>query len=61
MLKQRASVFQTYKAFLPAMMKANHGHLVCISSVAGTVGTSTLSGESPISALTFVFPYSWNL
>ncbi|XP_006204790.1 short-chain dehydrogenase/reductase family 16C member 6-like [Vicugna pacos] len=33
----------TYKAFLPAMMKANHGHLVCISSTAGVVGINGLS------------------
>ncbi|EPY76362.1 short-chain dehydrogenase/reductase family 16C member 6 [Camelus ferus] len=33
----------TYKAFLPAMMKANHGHLVCISSTAGIVGINGLS------------------
>ncbi|XP_037364250.1 short-chain dehydrogenase/reductase family 16C member 6-like [Talpa occidentalis] len=35
----------TYKAFLPAMLKANHGHLVCISSAAGKFGTSGLVGE----------------
>ncbi|XP_004680092.1 PREDICTED: short-chain dehydrogenase/reductase family 16C member 6-like [Condylura cristata] len=32
----------TYKSFLPAMLKANRGHLVCISSVAGKIGTSGL-------------------
>uniref|UniRef100_F7FQY2 Short-chain dehydrogenase/reductase family 16C member 6-like n=1 Tax=Monodelphis domestica TaxID=13616 RepID=F7FQY2_MONDO len=32
----------TYKAFLPAMMAANHGHLVCISSLAGLVGMNKL-------------------
>ncbi|KAM5281075.1 short-chain dehydrogenase/reductase family 16C member 6-like [Ctenodactylus gundi] len=37
------SHFWTYKAFLPAMMKANHGHLVCISSIAGVVGINSLS------------------
>ncbi|KAM6171822.1 uncharacterized protein O8D03_007302 [Erethizon dorsatum] len=37
------SHFWTYKAFLPAMIKANHGHLVCISSVAGMSGISGLS------------------
>ncbi|XP_070658270.1 short-chain dehydrogenase/reductase family 16C member 6 [Bos indicus] len=34
---------QTYKAFLPAMLEANHGHLVCISSFAGIVGINGLS------------------
>ncbi|XP_036120318.1 epidermal retinol dehydrogenase 2 [Molossus molossus] len=33
----------TYKAFLPAMLKANHGHLVCIASIAGLLGVSGLS------------------
>ncbi|XP_020861613.1 epidermal retinol dehydrogenase 2 isoform X2 [Phascolarctos cinereus] len=33
----------TYKAFLPAMITNNHGHLVCISSSAGLLGTSRLS------------------
>ncbi|XP_005396144.1 PREDICTED: short-chain dehydrogenase/reductase family 16C member 6-like isoform X2 [Chinchilla lanigera] len=37
------SHFWTYKAFLPAMIKANHGHLVCVSSVAGMVGINGLS------------------
>ncbi|XP_004633460.1 short-chain dehydrogenase/reductase family 16C member 6 [Octodon degus] len=37
------SHFWTYKAFLPAMVKANHGHLVCICSLAGMVGISGLS------------------
>ncbi|KAM5314645.1 short-chain dehydrogenase/reductase family 16C member 6-like [Glossophaga mutica] len=37
------SHFWTCKAFLPAMMKANHGHLVCISSVAGLIGINVLS------------------
>lgn len=37
--------FQTCKAFLPAMIKANHGHLVCISSAAGVIGINGLSGE----------------
>ncbi|NXM10788.1 RDHE2 dehydrogenase, partial [Ploceus nigricollis] len=35
--------FWTYKAFLPAMMAANHGHLVSIASCAGLCGTSKLS------------------
>ncbi|XP_027732645.1 epidermal retinol dehydrogenase 2-like isoform X2 [Vombatus ursinus] len=33
----------TYKAFLPAMITNNHGHLVCISSSAGLIGVSKLS------------------
>ncbi|XP_052031382.1 epidermal retinol dehydrogenase 2 [Apodemus sylvaticus] len=32
-----------YKAFLPAMIANNHGHLVCISSSAGLVGVNSLS------------------
>ncbi|XP_072460727.1 epidermal retinol dehydrogenase 2 [Notamacropus eugenii] len=35
--------FWTYKAFLPAMIANNHGHLVCISSSAGLVGANKLS------------------
>ncbi|XP_068956070.1 short-chain dehydrogenase/reductase family 16C member 6-like isoform X2 [Petaurus breviceps papuanus] len=34
--------FWTYRAFLPAMIAANHGHLVCISSVAGLAGINGL-------------------
>ncbi|KAK1332034.1 hypothetical protein QTO34_007713 [Cnephaeus nilssonii] len=37
------SHFWTCKAFLPAMIKANHGHLVCISSAAGVIGIKGLS------------------
>ncbi|KAM6171823.1 epidermal retinol dehydrogenase 2-like [Erethizon dorsatum] len=33
----------TYKAFLPAMIANNHGHLVCISSSAGLVGVNGLT------------------
>ncbi|XP_072460729.1 short-chain dehydrogenase/reductase family 16C member 6-like [Notamacropus eugenii] len=32
----------TYKAFLPAMIASNHGHLVCISSAAGLIGINGL-------------------
>ncbi|NXC94446.1 RDHE2 dehydrogenase, partial [Certhia familiaris] len=35
--------FWTYKAFLPAMIAANHGHLVSIASCAGLFGTNQLS------------------
>ncbi|KAM5281076.1 epidermal retinol dehydrogenase 2 [Ctenodactylus gundi] len=33
----------TYKAFLPAMIANNHGHLVCISSSAGLIGINGLA------------------
>ncbi|XP_054486180.2 epidermal retinol dehydrogenase 2-like [Agelaius phoeniceus] len=35
--------FWTYKAFLPAMIAANHGHLVSIASGAGLCGTSQVA------------------
>ncbi|NXO71411.1 RDHE2 dehydrogenase, partial [Phainopepla nitens] len=35
--------FWTYKAFLPAMIAANHGHLVSIASTAGLHGLNQLS------------------
>ncbi|NXX55549.1 RDHE2 dehydrogenase, partial [Scopus umbretta] len=35
--------FWTYKAFLPAMIASNHGHLVSIASLAGLTGTTHLS------------------
>ncbi|KAM6210153.1 epidermal retinol dehydrogenase 2-like isoform 1-T2 [Sarcoramphus papa] len=35
--------FWTYKAFLPAMMASNHGHLVSIASSAGLIGVNCLS------------------
>uniref|UniRef100_A0A8C0F8T0 RDHE2 dehydrogenase n=1 Tax=Bubo bubo TaxID=30461 RepID=A0A8C0F8T0_BUBBB len=38
--------FWTYKAFLPAMMASNHGHLVSIASSAGLVGTNHLADYS---------------
>ncbi|XP_006877356.1 PREDICTED: short-chain dehydrogenase/reductase family 16C member 6-like [Chrysochloris asiatica] len=37
------SHFWIYKAFLPAMIKANHGHLVCVSSAAGLFGCNKLT------------------
>ncbi|XP_066235122.1 short-chain dehydrogenase/reductase family 16C member 6-like [Saccopteryx leptura] len=40
------SHFWTCKAFLPAMIKANHGHLVCISSAAGVIGINGLTDYS---------------
>ncbi|XP_006140931.1 epidermal retinol dehydrogenase 2 [Tupaia chinensis] len=33
----------TYKAFLPAMVANDHGHLVCISSSAGLIGVNGLA------------------
>lgn len=36
--------FQTYKAFLPAMIANNHGHLVSIASSAGLIGVNGLAG-----------------
>ncbi|KFV80542.1 Epidermal retinol dehydrogenase 2, partial [Struthio camelus australis] len=35
--------FWTYKAFLPAMMASNHGHLVSIASSAGLIGVNRLA------------------
>ncbi|XP_069322591.1 short-chain dehydrogenase/reductase family 16C member 6-like [Eulemur rufifrons] len=52
------SHFWTYKAFLPAMIKANHGHLVCISSAAGLVGISRLSDYSASKFAAFGFAES---
>ncbi|RWS31895.1 Short-chain dehydrogenase/reductase family 16C member 6-like protein [Leptotrombidium deliense] len=37
------SQFWTCKAFLPDMMKANHGHIVTIASIAGLTGTDRLT------------------
>ncbi|NXY70531.1 RDHE2 dehydrogenase, partial [Glareola pratincola] len=35
--------FWTYKAFLPAMVASNHGHLVSIASAAGMIGVNGLA------------------
>ncbi|NXN71015.1 RDHE2 dehydrogenase, partial [Himantopus himantopus] len=35
--------FWTYKAFLPAMIASNHGHLVSIASSAGMIGVNRLA------------------
>ncbi|XP_008590893.1 PREDICTED: short-chain dehydrogenase/reductase family 16C member 6-like [Galeopterus variegatus] len=40
------SHFWTCKAFLPAMIEANHGHLVCVSSIAGRIGINGLTDYS---------------
>ncbi|XP_061110967.1 epidermal retinol dehydrogenase 2-like isoform X1 [Conger conger] len=37
------SHFWTVKAFLPAMMANNHGHLTCIASTAGLIGVNGLA------------------
>lgn len=37
-------LIQTYKAFLPAMIANNHGHLVSIASTAGLIGVNGLAG-----------------
>uniref|UniRef100_G1TZ80 Short chain dehydrogenase/reductase family 16C member 5 n=1 Tax=Oryctolagus cuniculus TaxID=9986 RepID=G1TZ80_RABIT len=50
--------FWTCKAFLPAMIKANHGHLVCISSVAGLAGIKGLSDYSASKFAAFGFAES---
>ncbi|XP_060240597.1 short-chain dehydrogenase/reductase family 16C member 6 [Meriones unguiculatus] len=52
------SHFWTCKAFLPAMIKANHGHLVCISSMAGLVGINGLSDYSSSKFAAFGFAES---
>ncbi|XP_052031383.1 short-chain dehydrogenase/reductase family 16C member 6 [Apodemus sylvaticus] len=52
------SHFWTCKAFLPAMVKANHGHLVCISSIAGIVGINGLSDYSSSKFAAFGFAES---
>nr|XP_004653523.2 short-chain dehydrogenase/reductase family 16C member 6-like [Jaculus jaculus] len=50
--------FWTCKAFLPAMIKDNHGHLVCISSIAGLVGINGLSDYSASKFAAFGFAES---
>ncbi|KAL6040912.1 hypothetical protein STEG23_037888, partial [Scotinomys teguina] len=52
------SHFWTCKAFLPAMIKADHGHLVCISSIAGLVGINGLSDYSSSKFAAFGFAES---
>lgn len=34
---------QTVRAFLPAMMKTNHGHIVAVASILGTDGLPKLT------------------
>ncbi|XP_007889201.1 epidermal retinol dehydrogenase 2 isoform X1 [Callorhinchus milii] len=47
--------FWTYKAFLPAMIASNHGHLVSIASSAGMIGVNGLADycSSKFAALGF--------
>ncbi|XP_037058335.1 epidermal retinol dehydrogenase 2 isoform X2 [Peromyscus leucopus] len=47
----------TYKAFLPAMIANNHGHLVCISSSAGLVGVNGLAEKQTGIKTTIVCPF----
>lgn len=42
---------QTYKAFLPAMIANNHGHLVSIASSAGLIGVNGLAGAASVTTL----------
>jgi NAD(P)-dependent dehydrogenase (short-subunit alcohol dehydrogenase family) len=37
------ALFYTTKAFLPAMLEANYGHIATIASMAGHVGTAGLN------------------
>lgn len=48
---------QTYKAFLPAMIANNHGHLVSIASSAGLIGVNGLAGVAFITTSNIIsFP-----
>lgn len=47
---------QTYKAFLPAMIANNHGHLVSIASSAGLIGINGLAGMDFVT-ISNVFSY----
>ncbi|NWH75512.1 RDHE2 dehydrogenase, partial [Piaya cayana] len=55
--------FWTYKAFLPAMMASNHGHLVCVSSAAGRFGVSYITDycASKFAAFGFAESVSWEI
>ncbi|NWH55901.1 RDHE2 dehydrogenase, partial [Geococcyx californianus] len=53
--------FWTYKAFLPAMVASNHGHLVCMSSVAGLAGLGYLADYCASKFAAYGFAESMNL
>uniref|UniRef100_A0A8D1WBF0 Short-chain dehydrogenase/reductase family 16C member 6 n=1 Tax=Sus scrofa TaxID=9823 RepID=A0A8D1WBF0_PIG len=55
------SHFWTCKAVLPSMLKSNHGHLVCITSIAGLFGVSGLSHYSASKFAAFGLAESLNL
>lgn len=59
-LTQCVCIFQACKSFFPAMIKSNHGHLVCISTAAEIVDINELSDEYFTSPYVFVFPSSWH-
>lgn len=55
-------LFQTYKAFLPAMTDKNHGHLVCVASSAGLIGVNGLAGKAfthVLLSLTQLLSHQW--
>ena len=49
---------QTYKAFLPAMIANNHGHLVSIASSAGLISCNGLAGMDVSDFLIVTFKLS---
>ncbi|XP_014834057.1 PREDICTED: epidermal retinol dehydrogenase 2 [Poecilia mexicana] len=52
--------FWTYKAFLPAMIANNHGHLVSIASSAGLIGVNGLAGVSSFGHTIDVVKQGWS-
>lgn len=44
--KTHVNQTQILKAFLPAMMEKNHGHIVTIASIAGLIGAYQLTDYS---------------
>ncbi|XP_049637885.1 epidermal retinol dehydrogenase 2-like [Suncus etruscus] len=51
----------TYKAFLPAMIANNHGHLVCVSSAAGLLGINGLADYCASKFAAFGFAESMHM